>query len=131
MIRNRNIDHSGAASFTHQAIVLALSVGASVTAGIVAGFRAPYKGKVVAAHVYAATLTDADDSARIDLRKNGTTMLGATVDPVAADTATSLAPTTLTFDEGDKIQVYATTGSGDAMVGSVTVVIRPLLGREV
>lgn len=130
MIRNRNIDDRGQATFTHQAITIALSLGASLAAVIVGGFRAPYKGKLVAAHVYAATLTDADDSVRIDLRKGGTTMLGATVDPVAADTVTSLVPTTLTFNEGDKIQVYATTGAGDAMVGSVTVVIRPLLGRE-
>jgi len=132
MIRNRNISNDNAINtFAQQTVSLAINAGASLAGVIHAAWRAPWAGKLIAAHVYAATITDADDSARVDLQLNGVTMLPATVDPVAADTMTSLAPTTLAFAAGDKLQVVLTTGAGDALIGNVILVVRPLLGTEV
>ena len=126
MIRDRNLDPNADAFKT--VVVLPINVGASVAGVIQTAVRAPYAGKIASAHVWALSLTDADDSVRVDLRKNGTSLLAATVDPVAADTTTSLAPTTVAFIAGDMLQVYLTTGVGDAMVGTVTLVLRPYLG---
>ena len=131
MIRSRNVDSASPGNeFAQESVMLAISAAASQAGVIQSGWRAPYAGKVVSAHVYAATITDADDGVRIDLQKAGVTMLPATVDPVAADTMTSLAPTVLTFAAGDKITVVATTGAGDAMIGNVILIVRPLLGTE-
>lgn len=131
MIRDRNIDEgTDQAKFTLESVILPINVGASVASVIQSAWRAPYAGKIVSAHVYCATITDADDSVRADLKINGTTALGATVDPVTNDTLTSLAPTTLTFASGDKIQAVILTGAGDAFIGNLVLVVRPLLGHE-
>lgn len=128
MIRDRNLDPS--ADAFKQSVVLNLNAGASL-AGVEHGaIRMPYTGKVLSAYVRASTLTDADDSVRVDLQKNGVSMLGATVDPVAAATTTSLAPTTTAFVSGDVISVVLTTGAGDALVGAVTLTYRPYLGSQ-
>jgi hypothetical protein len=132
MIRSRNCDQSVGNEFAQKIINLHVEAGASLAGVIKAGTRIPWAGKVVSAHVYCATITDADDSVRVDLHKNGASILDATVDPVAADTLTSLAGAA---DEdlaaADKIQVVITTGVGDAFVGDVVLVIRPDLGTEV
>lgn len=133
MIRDRNIDQaSDAAKFALETVILQIIAGASLAAVIQAAWRAPYAGKIIAAHIYCATITDADDSVRLDLRKDTVSQLGATVDPVAADTLTALTLTSDgTFAAGAKLQAYATTGVGDAFVGSIQLVVRPLLGTEV
>ncbi len=125
-IREKNLDPNNDA--LKQVAVISINAGASLAGVIHGAVRVPFTGKLLSAHVYAATLTDADDSVRVDLQKNGVTMLGSTVDPVAANTTTSLAPTVTAFVAGDLLQVVMTTGSGDAMVGSVTLVFRPYLG---
>lgn len=128
MIRDKNLDPNADAFKT--VVVLPLSLGASIAGVIQTAFRAPYAGKVASAHVWALSLTDANDDVRIDLRKNTTSILTTTTDPGAADatTAMSLNATTAVFVAGDMLQVYATTGVGDAMVGTVTLVLRPYLG---
>jgi hypothetical protein len=131
MIRSRNCDPNTGHEFAQKVVYIPISVGASAVDVIQGGWRAPWAGAVVSAHVYAATITDADDSARVDLKKNGTSMLAATVDPVAANTSTTLAPTTTSFASGDLLAVHMTTGAGDAMVGGVNLVVRPSLGTEV
>jgi len=130
MIRSRNCDDVTGNEFCQQQVILPINVGAGVASVIQAAWRAPWAGKLVAAHVYAATLTDADDSIRADLKKNGTSMLGATVDPVTNDTVTDLVPTTLTFAAGDKLQAVILTGAGDAFIGNLVLVVRPLIGKE-
>jgi sugar/nucleoside kinase (ribokinase family) len=135
VIQDKNVDNTAAKNnFAQTALNFFLSVGAGVAGVIQGGWRAPWAGKIVSVIVYAATLTDADDSVRIDVQKNGVTVLSATVDPGAADTATvatlSATASVLAFAAGDKIQVVATTGAGDAMVGTVSVMVRPRLGRE-
>lgn len=135
MIRDKNVDQT--ANQNHHACMAInchLSLGAGVAGVIQGGWRAPFAGKIVSAALYCATLTDADDSVRIDVQKNGASVLSATQDPGAADTgsAMSLSATAslLAFAAGDKIQVVATTGAGDAMVGTCTIVVRPRIGRE-
>jgi hypothetical protein len=130
MIRSRNVDNLTGNEFAQETVILPINVGASVAAVIQAAWRAPYAGKLVSAHVYCATITDADDSVRADLKKDGTSMLGATVDPVTADTMTDLVPTTLTFAAGAKLQAVITTGVGDAFIGNLVLVVRPLVGQE-
>jgi sugar/nucleoside kinase (ribokinase family) len=131
MIRDRNIDEgTDQAKFAQETVILPINVGAGVAGVIQSAWRAPYAGKILAAHVYCATITDADDSARADLKINGVSALAATVDPVAADTLTSLAPTTVTFAAGDKLQAVITTGAGDAFIGNLVLVVRPLIGHE-
>lgn len=131
MIRDRNVDdNTDQAKFTWETVILPINVGASIASVIQAAWRAPYAGVLLAAYVYCATITDADDSVRADLKKNGTSMLGATVDPVTADTMTSLAPTTLTFAAGDKLQAVILTGVGDAFIGNLVLTVRPSIGKE-
>lgn len=131
MIRNRNIsDDNTHNSFAQETIILPINVGASIAAAIQSAWRAPWAGKILSAYAYCATMTDADDSVRVDLKIDGTSALGATVDPVAADTATSLAPTTTTFAAGAKLQAVITTGLADAFIGNLVLVVRPLLGVE-
>jgi hypothetical protein len=134
MIRSRNCDDVTGNEFAQETLILPINVGASVATVIQCAWRAPYAGKVLAAYVYAATMTDADDSIRVDLKKSGTSVLTATVDPVAADTMTTLTLTstaaTLAFAIGDKLQAIILTGAGDAFIGNLVVVVRPLLGKE-
>lgn len=129
MIHNQNLDPT-LCSGGWQSVYLPINVGASATAQIQSGHRIPFAGKLVSAYVYCATITDADDSARVDLFNNAASILPATIDPVTADTTTSLAPNATTFAAGDKVTVRMTTGAGDAMVGGVTLVYRPLMGAE-
>lgn len=127
MIRSRNIDPN--AEFVQETVKLSVAAGASLAGVRIDGWRAPWPGKIISAHVYAATLTDADDSARVDLHKNASSILSATVDPVAADTTTALAGAAgIEFAEGDVLKSVVTTGSGDALAGSIILVVRPFTG---
>lgn len=126
MIKDRNI-HSGA-QFARETVNLSILAGASLAGVRIDGWRAPYPGRIISAHIYAAVVTDADDSARVDLHKNAASILSASVDPVASDTATALSPTDLEFNEGDVLKTVVTTGAGDALSGSLTLVVRPYLG---
>lgn len=126
MIRSRNVDP--VSEFAQHPISLPCNEGASVAGVVVASTILPFAGKIVSAKFYCAALTDADDSARIDLLKNGVSILSAAVDPTAADTTTTLSPTTLTFSASDRLSLKVTTGAGDALRGSLTIVVRPLLG---
>lgn len=130
MIRSRNCDNLTGNEFARQIIALHLQVGASQAGIRYAGVRMPFAGVIESAYIYCALLTDADDSVRIDLHKNAASILGATVDPVAADTATDLAPTTTTFAAGDVLKAVITTGAGDALEGDLILEVRPELGRE-
>jgi hypothetical protein len=134
-VRDKNIDHT--ANQNHHACMALnfhINMGAGVAGVIQGGWRAPFAGKIISAAVYAATLTDADDSVRLDVQKNGASVLSATTDPGAADTGTAMSlsttTSTISFAAGDKIQVVGTTGAGDAMVGTVSVIVRPRVGRE-
>jgi len=130
MIESQNVSPN--ADIIEQGVALYINAGASVAGVGNGGWRAPWAGKLLRADVYASALTDSDDSVRVDLHKNTTSVLTGTVDPVAASTLTPLplavAPTT--FAAGDVIRPVLTTGSGDALVGTVTIVVRPLAGRE-
>jgi len=128
MIRSRNIKTD--ATFAQETVTLSILAGASLTAVKIDGWRAPYAGKIVSAHIYAAVVTDADDSARVDLFKGASSVLAASVDPVTSDTVTALTPTTSTFAAGDVLKSVVTTGAGDALSGSLVLVVRPLLGAE-
>ena len=130
MIESQNVSPN--ADIIEQGIALPVNVGASLAAVSQGGWRAPWRGKLLRADVYAATITDADDSVRVDLHKGGASILTATVDPVAADTSTPLVLTTIPteFEAGDIIEPVLTTGADDALVGTVTIVVRPLAGRE-
>lgn len=128
MIRDRNLDPS--ADAFKSTVSLYVTCGASETAVEKSSVRMPFTGKLLSAYVRCATITDADNSVRVDLHKNGVTMLGATVDPVDAGTTTSLAPTTTAFVAGDLLAVVMTTGASDALTGSVTLVFRPYLGSQ-
>lgn len=135
MIRDKNIDHtSGQNNHAQLALNFHLSLGAGVAGVIQGGWKAPWAGKITAALLYCATLTDADDSVRIDVQKNGSTVLTATTDPGAANTGTTMALSTTTatisFAAGDILTCVATTGAGDAMVGTCSVMVRPRVGRE-
>jgi hypothetical protein len=130
-IRDKNIDHDNDNNtFAQQSLVFSINVGASVSGVIQGGWKAPWDGKIVSAHVYCATITDADDSIRVDIRKDTVSLLDATVDPVAADTATTLTVNDDDFDADDVLQVYMTTAGSDAFIGTVTLIVRPRLGRE-
>ena len=130
MIESQNVSPN--ADIIEQAIPLAINAGASLAGVSHGGWRAPWKGKLLRADVYASVVTDADDSVRVDLHVDGASALTGTVDPVAADTTTVLPLTTspTEFEAGDIIEPVLTTGAGDALVGTVTIVVRPLAGRE-
>lgn len=129
MIRDRNIDPS--ADVLDQIIPITVNVPASQAAVSYGAVIIPWAHKLVSAKFYASVVTDADDSVRIDLHRAGASILGSTVDPVAADTTTTL--TVTGDDDGAANAVYelvATTGAGDVLVGTLTLVVRPLAGRE-
>jgi hypothetical protein len=131
MIRARNCDDVQGYEFAQESSTLNITVGASVAGVAQCAWRAPYAGKVLAAHVYAATMTDADDSIRVDLRKNNVSLLTAATDPVTNDTMTQLPLIAgSTFVAGDRLQAFITTGVGDAFIGNIILVVRPLLGKE-
>lgn len=128
MIRSRNVDP--AAVFAQQTVSLPCNEGASVAGVAVASVILPFQGKLLSAKFYCSALTDADDSARVDLLKNGSSVLSAAVDPVAADTTTALAPTAAgsLFNAADRYSLQVTTGAGDALRGTLVLTYRPLLG---
>lgn len=128
MIKDRNL--SPDADAFKQVASLHFTGAASLVAESRAGLRCPWTGKIVSAHVYCAVLTDSDDSVRVDLQKNGVSMLSATVDPVATGTTTALtiSAANAAVVAGDIITVVLTTGVGDAIAGSITLVVRPYLG---
>lgn len=133
MIDNKNLDKN--ATFLLNPIVLGPVTVAASQAGIEqAAVRMPYSGKIVSIHFYTVGLTDSDDSVRLDVKKGATSVLSATVDPVAA--GTTVAGTLKTdgsanFVAGDKLALFATTGAGDAITGGVaTIVVRPLAADE-
>jgi len=127
MIDNKNIDQSS--TFLLIPIVLGNdSIGASVTDIEQDSFRAPFSGEIVSVHAYAVAITDSDDGARIDVKKDTTSVLSATINPTAATLVAGTLKTNGTeeFVAGDKIGVFVTTGAGDSITDlSVTVVIRP------
>ena len=130
MIRSGNIDNLIENNFAWDAVVLPLNLGASLAAVLQTGWGAPYPGYLVGVSVYVATVTDADDSVRVDVQKNGVS--AALVNPGIADSViTPVLAAPVRFAAGDKLQVVATTGVGDALVGSITLLVRPLLGPEV
>lgn len=130
MIRNRGLDPT-LCSAGWNVIILDTVTGASAAGVRQAGAVMPYAGKIVSAKHYCATLTDADDSLRVDLHKGASSILSATVDPVAADTVVNLAGAAgTTFAADDVIKAVITSGVGDALEGQITLVIRPLMGRE-
>lgn len=126
-IRSRNI--SPAAEFAQSIIALPVSAGASVN-GRLAEVRVPWAGTLVSAHFRASALTDTDDSVRVKVQKNGTDLVAAAVDPVAADTTTTFSLTSTALAAGDLLQGHVLTGTGDALIGTFTFVVRPKLGAE-
>lgn len=129
MIRDRNVDPS--ADFVDQIIPLTVNVPASQAAVAYAAARIPWAHVLVSAIFNALIVTDADDTVRIDLHREGASILGATVDPVAADTETTLTVTGAAAGAaGDLYELVVTTGAGDALVGTLTLVVRPEVGRE-
>lgn len=128
MILSRNVDPR--AVFAQHPISIPCNEGASVAGVAVGSVILPFKGKLVSAKFYCAALTDADDSVTVDLLKNGSSVLAAAVDPVAADTTTALAPTAAgsLFNANDRYSLKVTTGAGDALRGTLVLVVRPLLG---
>jgi hypothetical protein len=132
-IDNKNLDKN--ATFVRIPVVLNVhTVAASQSDIEQASFRAPYAGKIVSIHAHVVGLTDADDSARWDVKKATTSVLTATVDPVAAGTTsagTLKTDGTATFAAGDKLGVFVTTAGSDLVTQlSVTIVIRPLIGSD-
>lgn len=132
MIDNHNLDPSGTA-FRQVVLIQQAAIGASLADVEHNSFRAPYAGKIVSIHAYAVAITDADDGARLDVKKATTSVLSATINPTAVTQVAGTLKTdgTATFAAGDKIGLFVTTGAGDAITNlSVTIVIRPLLGEE-
>lgn len=132
MIDNKNIDPS--AKFMNIPVTLRVgSVAASQSDVEQDSFRAPFAGKIVSVHATAVAITDADDSARIDVKKATTSVLSATINPTAGSyvAGTVVSSGVEEFAAGDKIGLFATTGGSDLLTNvSVTVVIRAFCGKE-
>jgi hypothetical protein len=126
-VRARNLDPSVGNDAFLSILVCPITVGASVDQRV-AEVRLPWAGKIVSAHFRCSTLTDADDSVRVKVQKNGTDLVAAAVDPVASDTTTTFTLTADTFAAGDLLQGHVLTGTGDAIVGTFTFFVRPYLG---
>ncbi len=127
MIRSRNVDP--VAEFAQKIASLSCNEGASLAGVEVASVILPFSGKLLSAKFFCSALTDADDSARVDLLKNGASILAAAVDPVAANTTTTLTPTSGTdFVATDRYGLKVTTGAGDAIRGTLVLTYRNLLG---
>lgn len=126
MIDNKNIDKN--ATFILTPVVLQNdSIGASVSDVEQACFRAPFSGTIVSVHVHAVAITDADDGARVDIKKATTSVLSATINPTQGSFVAGTLKTdgTEDFVAGDKIGMFVTTGSGDSITDlSATIVIR-------
>lgn len=127
MIKSRNIHPD--AEFGQETLKLDTTGGASLAGVRIDGWVAPWPGKIVRVRHYCATLTDGDDSARVDLHKNAASILTAAIDPSAADTTvTPVLGADVEFNEGDVLKSVVTTGVGDAIAGAFSVTVRPYLG---
>jgi hypothetical protein len=126
MIRDYNVDPTYS-QFARKTIVIPVNEGASVAGVAVGGFRAEFAGTIISAIFRCLALTDADDTVRIEVEKNGSDIVAA-VDPVAADTTTTLTVTDSDLADGDLIQLKVTTGAGDALRGYLQLEVRPDLG---
>jgi hypothetical protein len=87
-------------------------------------------GTIISAIFRCNTLTDADDSARVDVHKNGVSILSAAVDPTTASSTTTFTLTDTDLADGTLITGVVTTGAGDAIRGYFQFEIRPDLGSE-
>lgn len=129
MIRSGNIDPNNSYNeFAQQVISIDCAVGASFD-NAVAGVIMPWAGKIISAKFRAFHMTDADDSVKVDILKNDVAITSAAVDPTAADTTTTFSLTSSTFAAGDIISLDVLTGAGDDLYGTLTLVVRPYLGR--
>lgn len=129
MIRDRNIKTD--ANFAQNIVPITVNVPASQAAVSYGAAIIPWAHTLLSAKFYASVVTDADDSVRIDLHRAGASILGATVDPVAADTTTTLTVTGAAAAAANSVyELVATTGAGDVLVGTLTLVVRPELGVE-
>jgi len=126
MIDNKNIDKG--ATFIRQVVTLTKdTIGASQTDVEQKSFRAPYSGTILSVHVHAVAITDADDGARVDVKKATTSVLTGTINPTAGSNVAGTLKTdgTQNFVAGDKLGVFVTTGVGDNITDlSVTLVVR-------
>lgn len=128
-VRDYNVDTDNS-QFARKVVSLHCNEGASVAGVKVAGVNIPFAGTLLSAVLRCHVLTDADDSARVDLLKNGTSILSAAVDPGASDTTTTLSPTDTDIADGDLYEMKITTGVGDAIRASITLEVRPDLGSQ-
>lgn len=130
MIRDRNVKTD--ANFAQNIVPINVNVPASQAAVSYGAAIIPWPHTLLSAKFYASVVTDADDTVRIDLHRAGASILGATVDPVAADTVTTLTVTgaAAVTTSNAVYELVATTGAGDALVGTLTLVVRPELGVE-
>lgn len=129
MIRSGNIEPNNSYNeFAQQVIAISCSVGASFD-NAVGGVVMPWAGKIVSAKFRVFAMTDGDDSVRVDILKNDVAITSAAVDPVAEDTTTTFTLTASTFAAGDVLALDVLTAAGDALYGTMTLVVRPYLGR--
>jgi hypothetical protein len=128
-IRDKNVDKTYS-HFARKLVCLSINHDGALSAVKVSGVIVPFAGTIVSAIVRCHTLTDADDSARVDLFKNGSSILAAAVDPTAADTTTTLSPTSTAVADGDLLEAVVTTGSSDAIRASLILELRPKLNDE-
>jgi len=126
-IRDYNIDIDNS-QFARKIVSLPVNEGASVSSVPVAGFRAEFAGTILSAIFRCLAITDADDTVRLDIHKNGASILSATVDPVAVDTTTTFTLTSNDLADGDLITGVVLTGAGDALRGFFQFEVRPDLG---
>lgn len=132
MIDNKNIDKT-ATMLLIPIILKKDSIGASQSDIEFCSARMPYAGKVVSVHAYAVAITDADDSARVDVKKGSTSILSATINPTQSANVAGTLKTdgTASFVVGDKLGLFVTTGGSDAITDlCVTMVVRPLASEE-
>lgn len=127
MIRDYNCDPDYS-QFARKLVTIDVSEGASVAGLPAGGFRSEMAGTIMSAIFRCLAITDADDSARVDVAKNGTSILSAAVDPVAINTTTTFTLTSYDLADGDIITGVVTTGAGDVLRGFFQFEIRPDLG---
>jgi hypothetical protein len=132
MIDSKNMDPS-ASCIEHPILLKKDSIGASQTDIEFCSILMPFAGVVLSVNAYAVAITDADDSARVDVKKGSTSILSATINPTQATNVAGTLKTdgTATFASGDKLGLFVTTAGSDAITDlCVTVNVRPLAGSE-
>jgi hypothetical protein len=73
------------------------------------------RGSITAVRAYVRNMTDADDSARIDVQKNGVSILSSTINPTdATPTTGELASDNIPIVPGDLLTLNVTQGSDDS-----------------